>query len=457
MIQKKISQKTTVLFSILLTLFYACTKVAVNQDKEIISITLKKKDSSLVSLSVPVLIKNDSIYITLPAGTDWNHLVPQISFKGVSISPASGKMQDFSKPVKYTVTAVDSSKKTYTFFASFGAVFNSIYFGSSNNQFYALDATTGILKWQYNGTNWFSYTTPSYNYGTIYTGSLDSCIYAFEAKTGNVLWKYKTNGSIESNVVCVEGSVYAGSNDGYIYAIDAFEGSLRWKYQGGGNISSGPAIANNTIYFGCNDHYVYALDASTGNVKWSFLTSAMINHSSPCINNNVIYVGNSNGFLYAIDATTGSQKWIYDNGGISLDHSKPYVNGNSLYIGGWYDYSNFNLKGALYSINTINGSLNWRALPNTGFSSDPIVSNDKVYISGDDGNLSVLDATTGAVLWQKQILPNGASACVATNGFVYIGGGGNANFYALDATTGNQMWKYSIPGGLSNSTPLFVQ
>lgn len=38
----------------------------------------------------------------------------QIEHTGVEISPASGSEQDFTKPVKYTVTAKDGSTKVYT-------------------------------------------------------------------------------------------------------------------------------------------------------------------------------------------------------------------------------------------------------------------------------------------------------------------------------------------------------
>jgi hypothetical protein len=41
-------------------------------------------------------------------------ITPTISFQGKSVSPASGVVQNFTSPVKYTVTAIDGSSVTYT-------------------------------------------------------------------------------------------------------------------------------------------------------------------------------------------------------------------------------------------------------------------------------------------------------------------------------------------------------
>ncbi len=59
-------------------------------------------------------ISGDYIYVTVPYGTDVTTLVPLINYTGKSITPPSGAAQDFSLPVNYTVTAEDSSQRTYT-------------------------------------------------------------------------------------------------------------------------------------------------------------------------------------------------------------------------------------------------------------------------------------------------------------------------------------------------------
>jgi hypothetical protein len=59
-------------------------------------------------------INGAEISVTVPHGTDRNGLAPVITYTGASISPASGVPQDFSAPVRYTVSAADGSTQDYT-------------------------------------------------------------------------------------------------------------------------------------------------------------------------------------------------------------------------------------------------------------------------------------------------------------------------------------------------------
>jgi outer membrane protein assembly factor BamB len=180
----------------------------------------------------------------------------------------------------------------------------------------------------------------------------------------------------------------------------------------------------------------------------------MLNQSGPALYNGTVYVGSRDGYFYAINMSDGSLKWRFSANGISLEQSSPTVSNGIVYIGGWYDVPGFTRKGSLYAVNATTGQLVWEGLTNTGISSSPTVANGIVFITGDDLNLSALDAATGAIRWQKQILPNSASPAVS-NGIVYVGGGGSHYIYAFDAATGTQKWRYNTTG-LMTSCPLIV-
>lgn len=55
-----------------------------------------------------------TIDITVPFGTDVTTLTPLIQISGLTVSPASMVMQDFTSPVIYNVTAQDSTTQDYT-------------------------------------------------------------------------------------------------------------------------------------------------------------------------------------------------------------------------------------------------------------------------------------------------------------------------------------------------------
>lgn len=440
-------------------LFSGCVKSSLSPDttKEIVSFALKQADGTYFQLSdVTVVIKSDSINITLPPNTERNGLTPEIVIKGKNISPASGLPQDFTRPVVYTVTAADGSSIKYTVIVSSTNTSATIYFGSSNNHFYALNAEAGTLLWKFSSTASFAYSSPTFENNTVYVGGIDNYVYAFNATTGQIKWRtgLGTTG-IESNAVVVNGTVYVGCNDDYLAAIDAATGIVKWRFYTGSNISASPTVGHGTVYFGSSDNNLYALDSATGTLKWKFATGAMINQSGPALVNGVVYVGSRDGNLYAINALTGNQKWRFSAGGISLEQSSPTVANGIVYIGSWYNISNFSQKGSLFAVDANTGQLVWEKLQNTGISSSPCVVNGRLYITADDLNLHALDAATGTTLWTKRVLANSASPAVS-NGIVYVGGGGTGYFYAFDAITGTEKWKFAVPGGLMTSSPLIV-
>jgi outer membrane protein assembly factor BamB len=424
--------------------------------KEIISFVLAHADTSaFASKDISVTISGDTITVLLPLSTDLTKLIPQIKFKGVSISPATNVAQDFSVPVVYTVTAADNSKISYTVIVGYKIPASIVYFGGSDKSFYALDALTGELVWKNTTNGEFQYSTPSIDSGTVFVGCIDNNLYAFDALTGRTKWAYPTGGGIEAGTAVYNGTVYTGSDDHWFYAVDEKTGSLKWKYSTGGNVSSTPVASGGVVYFGSSDSYVYALDAATGNLKWKFEAMDMINQSAPALVNGVLYIGSRDSYLYALNAANGSLRWKFGTGGISLEESSPAVSGNLVYIGGWYDISNFSRPGNVYAVTVDSGKLAWQALDSLGFYTSPVVAGGTLYISADDGNFYALDASTGRTIWAQHIDPNGAEPAVA-GGMVYQGGGGTRYFYAFSVTTGAVQWEYPMPNALMIGTAVVL-
>ncbi|MGK2861691.1 MAG: PQQ-binding-like beta-propeller repeat protein [Chitinophagaceae bacterium] len=448
-------------FCILFLFIISCNKDMSDSEadriKEIVSFSLKRNNGIAFDTSeVKVTFKPDTIMILLPAGTTITNLIPEIVIKGQSIQPASGVAQNFELPVRYTVVGQDGSTKEYVVIVTFGPLSGSIFFGSSDNNFYALDIKTGFLKWKFSGTHSFAYSSATYKEGIVYVGGIDSYVYAFNATNGTIIWRYKAGDTgIESDAVIVDSTVYVGSNDDNLYAINAADGTLRWKFTTGANVSASPLVWNGVVYFGSSDNKLYALNATTGSLIWQYRTGAMINQSGPCLVNGIIYVGSRDAYLHAVDAITGIQKWKYSTNGISLEQSSPTVADGIVYIGGWYDIATFTSKGSVYAINAGTGILLWEGLANKAFSSSPFIRNGRLFIGCDDGYINALNISNGSLLWQKKILPNSSSP-VEANGIVYIGGGGTRYYYALDAATGDEVWKFPLPNGLMASSPLLL-
>lgn len=97
---------------VLLVIGMSCQKKEVlSSEKSIIS--FKLSENQLVDSKIEHA--TGVISITLPYGSNPKKLTPIIEFSDrATVVPASGVVQDFSKPVYYTVTAEDGSKVIYT-------------------------------------------------------------------------------------------------------------------------------------------------------------------------------------------------------------------------------------------------------------------------------------------------------------------------------------------------------
>jgi outer membrane protein assembly factor BamB/protocatechuate 3,4-dioxygenase beta subunit len=82
--------------------------------------------------------------------------------------------------------------------------------------------------------------------------------------------------------------------------------------------------------------------------------------------------------------------------------------------------------------------------------SSPAVANGTVYIGLNDGNVTALNATNGAFIWNYTTASSVYSSPAISDGIVYIGSN-DGNIYALNTTTGNKIWNYSTGGQVWSS------
>ena len=105
-------------------------------------------------------------------------------------------------------------------------------------------------------------SSPAIANGVVYFGSHDNNTYALNAETGALLWNYTTGNRVSSSPAIANGVVYVGSQDNNLYALDAATGAFLWDYTTGGVVTSSPAIANGVVYFGSRDKNLYAIGST---------------------------------------------------------------------------------------------------------------------------------------------------------------------------------------------------
>lgn len=102
-------------------------------------------------------------------------------------------------------------------------------------------------------------TNPLVVDGVVYVGNRDGSMYALNASTGSLRWKYETEGPILFSAAHAAGVIYFASNDAHAYALDADDGSLVWKSEklpGAGFHSFWPVIYQDYLVLAAGHNFV---------------------------------------------------------------------------------------------------------------------------------------------------------------------------------------------------------
>jgi outer membrane protein assembly factor BamB len=126
-----------------------------------------------------------------------------------------------------------------------------VMFASVDGNFYAVDTETGKQAWSFKTAGERRFTapgihgatprtqimadpfdlflsSPTVSNGVVYFGSGDNNVYALDVATGTLKWKFKTGDVVHASPAVSNGTVYIGSWDRNMYALDAASGAMKW-------------------------------------------------------------------------------------------------------------------------------------------------------------------------------------------------------------------------------------
>ena len=102
---------------------------------------------------------------------------------------------------------------------------------------YSFAASSGKLAWRQSTGNYVysaaAVGTPPGMGPTVFVGSYDGNFYALDARSGNTIWKYSTGGKISGAPTVVGHIVYFATFKGRTYGLDARTGKLVWSFDDG--------------------------------------------------------------------------------------------------------------------------------------------------------------------------------------------------------------------------------
>ncbi len=324
----------------------------------------------------------------------------------------------------------------------------TVYFGSQDHNFYALDADTGVKNWEYETGSWVE-SSPAVANGTVYFGSNDSWIYAFDAQSGEKTWEFKTNFPVKAAPAVADNILYFGSDDYFLYALDATTGTKLWDFNVGGPAWSFPAVSEGVVYIGSSSGWAYALNSLNGQRRLRFKSHYAI-YASPVVKDGTVYVVTTNGYLYAFegDARTKyreheitpywAQMYIMGVPGVTkppiqtgflwmkrLERpatSSPTIVNNTLYIG---------LENTLIALDIESREVRWEFETGGTIRSSPAVAGSTVFFGSEDGRLYAVDAASGKKLWDYLTGDKITASPAVANGVIYIGSH-DGKLYAIE-------------------------
>jgi hypothetical protein len=192
------------------------------------------------------------------------------------------------------------------------------FWGSVDTAFYGLDPQ-GTQLWKRSTLGYVTSSPALDQQGTLYAGSFDSSFYALNAADGSVKWKVPTGNHIYSSPALIESSdgtpeqIIFGSTDGLLYSLSP-QGELLWSFDTGAPIRSsiavgaGPDGSGHIAYFGAANGLIYAINANDGSLRWSYDTTSddpqlenlkQLN-GSPALGPLGVYIGSQDGVVWHV-------------------------------------------------------------------------------------------------------------------------------------------------------------
>lgn len=169
----------------------------------------------------------------------------------------------------------------------------------------------------------------------------------------------------------------------------------------GGNSRVTPSIdeISRRIYLGVSNSNFFAIDYLTGRVGWNVICDAPIESSAVITADRKLVFMTKVGTMYGFDISTGvahtAPGWKVNFGEVSLK-SVAIDDTNHIIFG--------TDKGNVYKVKLEpNGTINtlWKVRVSTSINSSPVIdSQGFIYIGDEEGFLSKLNPSTGAILWK---------------------------------------------------------
>lgn len=233
------------------------------------------------------------------------------------------------------------------------------------------------------------------------------------------------------------------SNGAALWQRDLTPASDRSGDASGGGL----AVAGDTLFVTTGFGALTAIDVVTGETRWSQDLDAPTS-GAPTVAGGIVYVIAGNAVAWAVDAKNGRVKWTQSG----LPSGSDVVGGAAPVVAGdlaVFAFSNGDVRatfkrGGIRRWDTsLSGERKGRSYATVkDVTSDPVVSEGRIYLATQSGRMAALDAQNGERLWTAT---EGALSPVWPAGDSIFFVSDQAELLRVDAKTGERIWGVDLP------------
>ena len=246
---------------------------------------------------------------------------------------------------------------------------------------------------------------------TIFLHTGNNEIFSINGSTGEINWKKIFNLPFRGGLTYFKDRLYVSDYEGTAFSIDSSDGKIIWQKALGTDYNSiytkaRPIIAKDKLIIPGTGGSFFVLSLKNGDLEWTENMSSnsqlpKLYHvgdivANPLYYKNVVYIVSQSGFISSFDIDTSENIWTLPVGGIE----NPVLSDEAIFING--------NDGNLVAINRIKGNVVWhnkyesRVNINSYFSNEaiaiykgPVLANSKLLFSDHHGIIRILDTRNG--------------------------------------------------------------
>ncbi len=257
------------------------------------------------------------------------------------------------------------------------------------SKIFSIDSATGNLNWSQNSDYPFNSQIKFYKdkFFVINYNNVLKCFYIIDGKE---CWKVQTDESFtvsnsKYSILIKDNLLIFNNSIGDITAVDISSGLIEWQQptqkssiiNDAYNFNFSKLVSDkNSIYFSNNKNEIYSIDIDSGIINWKNQVNSTL---TPIIIDDYIFTVSDTGFLYTLQKKKGTIIRAIDI------------------------YKNFDLKKR-------------KKLKPTGFS----IGQTKLYLSNSDGNLIVVDLSSGSLSRIEKVSKSLISKPYIYNGNLFV-------------------------------------